>query len=111
MKLYHGTTLTARTAILADGFRDGCGHYMTRREHRGVWLSDRLLDENEGVSTEAVLIVDIDASLIGPYEWVNEPSMGYREFLVPAAILNAHSSRGRAAWARKWSRRATTPLL
>ena len=90
MKLYHGTTAAACTAILAEGFSDGVGRYMTTAEHRGVWLSDRLLDENEGAPTEALLIVDIDSRLIAPYEWVNEPPMGYREFLIPAAIVNAH---------------------
>jgi len=92
MKLYHGTTTAAQQAILLAGFQDGSGSYMTDREHSGVWLSNRLLDENEGVCSEALLIVEIDAGLVEPYEWVNEPPMGYREFLVPAAILNAHAT-------------------
>jgi hypothetical protein len=100
MKLYHGTSTGARDAILRDGFHDGRGRYMTDREHVGVWLSDRLLDEQ----MDALLVVEIDGSLVEPYEWVNEPFTGYREFLVPAATLNTHAKVTAADWFTEYER-------
>jgi hypothetical protein len=69
-----------------------------------VWLSDCLLDENEGGCSEALLIVEIDAGLVEPYEWVSDPSMGYREFLVPAAIINAHATVTGADWTSEYEK-------
>lgn len=58
-----------------------------------MWLSDSPLDENEGASGDIVLEVTIDLpeSKVAQYEWVEE-GKGYREFLVPAELINATSS-------------------
>ncbi|MFQ5430437.1 MAG: hypothetical protein ACE5E1_09030 [Phycisphaerae bacterium] len=53
MIFYHRTDASAE--ILINGFRDGEGTYMTEIIHRGVWLSDRPLDANEGAYGDAVL--------------------------------------------------------
>lgn len=82
---YQRTTPEASAAILAGGFRDGCGTYMTDREFSGVWLSDRPLDENDGACGEALLTITVDANP-DDYEWVEE-GKSYREWLVPAALL------------------------
>ena len=50
MIVYHRTTQEAASSILADGFRDGEGTYLTSEIHRGVWVSDSPLDANEGAS-------------------------------------------------------------
>jgi len=85
MRLYHETPHA--DAILADGFRDGEGKYLTDGMHRGVWVSDRPLGEiGEG---GRVFVIDVPEDVVLEFEWVEE-GKGYREFLVPAAILNAH---------------------
>lgn len=92
MKLYHRTSSEAAEAILASGFRDATGKYMTSSEHTGVWVANRPLDANEGADGDALLELTIDEALIADYEWVQEPSFGYREWLVPAAVLNTSAS-------------------
>jgi hypothetical protein len=88
--VYHRTTRKAADAILRDGFRDATGTYLTDTEHTGVWVSDRPLDANEGANGSHVLKVTVDLSneQMADYEWVDE-GKPYREWLVPAAILNA----------------------
>lgn len=85
----HCTTREAAEAILVDGFRDGTGSYMTDRTWSGVWLSDVPLDANEGAGGDALLAVELDlpAAELGGYEWPEE-GKPYREFLVPAAVVN-----------------------
>jgi len=93
MKLYHRTTNNAAAAIMANGFRDGSGTYGTGTQFSGVWLSNVPLDENEGATGDALLEVIIDGRTIAHYEWKQEPAFGYREWLIPASIVN---QRGRA---------------
>ena len=92
--LYHRTTTERAEAILQDRFRDHVGTYGTGREWSGVWLSDRPLTVNEGACGDALLQVSLDCidSDICDYEWVQEPSFGYREWLIPAAFVNARAS-------------------
>jgi hypothetical protein len=92
--LYHSTTHENAANILCEGFRDRTDHYMTENLHTGVWLSDTPLDENEGACSEALLCVELDAMVVTPYEWV-EDGKGYREFLVPATIVNRVPCRRR----------------
>jgi len=84
MILYHRTN--AAEQILRDGFRDGEGHYMTEQVWRGVWLSDRPLDANEGAYGDVVLFVVMPEEIVVEYEWIQD--IGYREFLVPANIIS-----------------------
>jgi hypothetical protein len=46
------------------------------------------LDANDGVMGDALLAVTFD---LAPFEWVEE-GKGYREWLVPAAFINAKMS-------------------
>lgn len=92
---YHVTSEGAVWSHLAAGYRDATGLYLTSDEHTGVWLSDRPLDINEGIEGDVLLVVDIAAELVTPYEWVEE-GKPYREFLVPAPVLNAHGRVRRA---------------
>jgi hypothetical protein len=86
MRVYHRTG--AAQSILSRGFREGVGFYLTSRVHRGVWLSDRPLDENDGAFGDTVLAVKIPIRELRSSEWVEE-GKGYREFLVPARVVNS----------------------
>ena len=67
--------------------RNATGRYLTNREWSGVWVSDRPLDNSEGSSGEALLQITIADDLLAAFEWVEE-GKPYREWLVPAAVLN-----------------------
>ena len=68
---------------------------MTGNVHPGVWLSAEPLGANEGAFGDTVLKVDHDLAdaELAHYEWVEE-GKPYREFLIPAEVINA---RGKAA--------------
>lgn len=92
MRYFHRTG--APDAILASGFADGIGTYLTGDFHEGVWLSDRPLDGSEGAKGSALLAVDVPAEIADLFdrrhEWVEE-GKPYREWLVPASVLNEHA--------------------
>ena len=46
LSIYHRTTQEAAKAILAGGFLDREGFYMTDQVLKGVWVSNTPLDEN-----------------------------------------------------------------
>lgn len=85
MKLYHRTP--AADAVLAEGFRDARGNYGMRLELEGVWLSDVPLSEQEGAEGASLLEIIIDETFIADNE-VIEVGKPYREWIVPAALLN-----------------------
>jgi hypothetical protein len=89
MKLYHGTTAASASAILAEGFRDAGGFYGTLTYREGVWLSDQLLDINEGAEGEVYLVVLIPEKALVDFEWIREGA-GYREWLAPADVVNRY---------------------
>jgi hypothetical protein len=91
VRLFHRTTAGSARAILASGFKDAVGTYLTDRLERGVWLSNVPLDCNEGASGDTLLEVRIARWRVARYEW-KEPGKPYREFLVPARVLNARAS-------------------
>jgi hypothetical protein len=91
-RFYHRTSRKAAEAILNEGgFRDREGTYLTGRAWQGVWLSNVPLDANDGAEGDVLLEVRIAARLVRPYEWV-ERGKPYREFLVPAALVNAQGT-------------------
>jgi hypothetical protein len=86
MLLYHRTP--HGDTILAEGFKDAEGSYGTSRLWRGVWVSaGDAVTANEGAEGEDVVVVEISEATVSEFEWVEE-GKPYREFLVPAAILN-----------------------
>lgn len=87
MKCFHRTPHA--DLILEHGFRDGEGTYMTGIIHRGVWLSDRPLTIFEGAKGNHLLSLEIPDDLLDEYEWIEEEKT-YREFLVPADIVNRY---------------------
>ncbi len=90
MRLYHRTD--AKDTILAEGFTDAEGDYLTERLHGGVLLTDRILDSAEVAAGEDVLDLEIPEEIVAPFEWI-EGVKGYREFLVPAEIVNRYLLR------------------
>jgi hypothetical protein len=87
--LFHRTTLQAAKDILRDGFSDGTAPYMTDRDFSGVWLSERQLDANDGAWGDSLLEVSVDlpADALAAWEWIEE-GKPYREWLIPATLLN-----------------------
>src|ERR1035437_7645319 len=89
MRLYHATTPGVADLIMGSGFRDARGTYMTEHEHEGVWLSAEPLTINEGADGEEILAMEMPDDVVVPYEWVEE-GKPYREFLVPAELVNGY---------------------
>ncbi len=77
-------------AILTSGFKDGTGRYLTTNEYSGVWLSNVPLDVNEGAFGDTLLLVELDVAEgeLSQFEWIEE-GKGFREWLIPAALINA----------------------
>jgi hypothetical protein len=90
---YHRTTSDTAELILRDGFKDATGTYFTGEEFTGVWLSDRPLDANEGAKGKTLLKVLFYGTedKLKDYEWIEEDK-SYREWLVPASIVNSNST-------------------
>ena len=90
MRLFHRTAHA--DPILREGFRDAEGHYGFHDEDgqvpvRGVWLSEFPLDENEGADGDQLLQIEVPDTVALEYE-VAEDGKPYREFLIPADVLN-----------------------
>jgi hypothetical protein len=92
MDLYHQTSRAAAESIIASGFRNGTGYYLTARKHSGVWLTDDL-DPFQGTMGDTTLRVslDVDDTALTRFEWIEE-GKGYREWLIPAKWLKRHST-------------------
>ena len=91
MICYH--TTDSAEAILRDGFRDATGSYMfAGTVHTGVWLGDSPMSLNEGAKGEQVHRVEFhnDADLAASE--VIEEHKGYREWCVPAEIINTRAT-------------------
>jgi hypothetical protein len=92
--IYYHTT-DAADAILRDGFRDRtASHGFATFVLTGVWLADIPLDVNEGAKGGQVLQVDLpDDVNLADFELIYEGiGMGYREWCVPAALINEHAT-------------------
>jgi hypothetical protein len=66
------------------------------QELTGVWLSTEPLDEDPDPHRITVLQIEIPEEEIAPFEWVEEPKP-YREFLVPAALVNRYGPPARCS--------------
>lgn len=89
--IYYHTTDAAET-ILRDGFRDATGLYlMANFTLTGVWLGNVPMTVNEGAKGDQVLRVELpDGIDLTDYEVVEE-FKSYREWCVPAALINEHA--------------------
>ena len=96
MKLYHGAAIVHAKQMLAEGFENltnnfGLFNAATGEpvNTTGVFFSDVVLDENEGVNSEAYLVLDIPDAELTQYEWFEE-GKGYREWCIPAELANLY---------------------
>jgi hypothetical protein len=96
--IYHRTTAGAAKAILDSGFHDKRGHFGFKNEagveveFEGVWLSDVPLDGSDfgSADRDTLLAVTLDDQDLIDCEVVEEGNVrSYREWLVPAAAINA----------------------
>jgi predicted DNA-binding antitoxin AbrB/MazE fold protein len=103
--LYHATTAESAIAILANGFEDGKWHGLS-----GVFVSLKPVDVNEGAKGDTVLrlTTSIKLEALRRYEIVEE-GKPYREWIVPARILNASASVRVAEWGTLSLRRSNYP--
>jgi hypothetical protein len=90
MNVYHRTA--HGLSILTGGFRDSTGTYLTGHEWTGVFVSDVPLDSNEGAQGHDLLMVEMDEVAVSDFEW-REEGRPYREWCVPASILNRFPRR------------------
>jgi hypothetical protein len=92
--VYHVTSAANASAIEREGFKDSRGLFLSEAEHAGVWVAGRALDVNElgGIVPEATFEVELEESEIAEFEWIEE-GKPYREWLVPAAVLNSARRR------------------
>jgi len=99
--LYHWTTRERAQAILAEGFKDSEGAYGMSFEEsgepvalRGVWLSDLPLghDQFGGFEQDTLLRVTLSVGeeAIAAHEPIEEGRKGYREWVLPAELVNRH---------------------
>jgi hypothetical protein len=91
MICYH--TTDAADEILRNGFRDATGSYgYVNAELTGVWLGDRPMDINEGAKGDQVLRIELPDDVdLGDFEAI-EVGKPYREWCVPAALINTHAT-------------------
>lgn len=87
MYLYHPTRHTA--SILRDGFGERSGAYLTATDHSGVWLFDRPLEAHViDDELDEILELEIPEAVAAAFEW--HIGLPYRQFLMPAALLNLY---------------------
>jgi hypothetical protein len=99
MKLFHLTAADAAHSILSSGFKDATKSYMTDQQHTGVWFSD-VPDLQHGPGVLLEVNFALSEEELTQYEWVEEGSH-IREFLIPAAVVNAKAVV-RIADGRRW---------
>lgn len=103
MKFFHTTWAHAADSIEAAGFRDGEGTYGTSNVYAGVWVADKVLGINEhGGDVDTILVLEIPEAELVEFEWV-EDGKPYREFLVPAELLNRHGIERRLSFEDWWA--------
>jgi hypothetical protein len=90
METFHSTTLDVAGSIAEQGFPNVTAGPLTRAPGTGVWLTERPVMSGDGLGRmDAWFEIAIDESLLLPFEWM-EPGMAYRQWIVPADIINEH---------------------
>jgi hypothetical protein len=89
--VYHRTPASA--LILQEGFRDGEGTYgLVPGLVRGVFVSNLPADISEGAKGDDLLRIQIDDAALERFEIVDAAGhSAFREWCIPAAILNRNS--------------------
>lgn len=96
IRLFHVTNAESAESILATGFVDGTGSFgALDTTLTGVWVSAYRLDANEGAKGDTVLEILIESTpeqMFRDWEYIEE-GKPYREWIIPAAVLNLGSVR------------------
>jgi hypothetical protein len=91
---YHTTTAAAADSIAREGFKDRTGSYLfvDGLKLTGVWIANCPMTVNEGAKGETLLEIELAQTYkqIDQYE-VKEHGKPYREWCVPATLLNQHA--------------------
>jgi len=99
MRLYHVTDRASAEQIQNEGFVDTEVIHDNRELLIGVWLADRCLaGENDvgprlGPAPDVALWLDLPDEAVERYERA-DPEKPYREFCVPADLVNDHDIGG-----------------
>jgi hypothetical protein len=98
MRLYHVTDRGSAQEIITNGFKDAEVIHDDSELLIGVWLADRCLAEEEDVGPRLGPVPDVAISIELPVDLVEgyerrDPAKPYREFCVPAALLNDYEVR------------------
>jgi hypothetical protein len=97
MRLYHRTTMANADLILREGFRDEEERHTSDFGDEGVWFSDQPEEAGECDFEEAVVAVDLDlpAKSLSSFEWAEVDETVYKEWLIPAALVNSRMTKAR----------------
>jgi hypothetical protein len=87
MKVFHVTSKQAAAEIDRLGFRDSAGTFLTDQNFTGVFVSDEPLDVQSGMEQSVTYEIDLGDCDLSSMEWLEE-GKPYREWLIPAAVLN-----------------------
>ena len=92
MLFYHATSATAADAILKEGFRNSCISFAAAEIiPEAVFFSDYPLDTGSGTKGTTTLVVEMPEDEIREnYELVKECWHTYREFIIPADVVNSY---------------------
>jgi hypothetical protein len=99
MRLYHVTDRASADRILEQGFQDSEVIHDDRELQIGVWLADRCLAGEDDVGPrlgpvpDTAVSIDLPDDAVEPYERPDDDKP-YREFCVPARIVNDHPIEG-----------------
>jgi hypothetical protein len=93
MRFYHVTDRASAEKILRDGFEDSEVIHDNSELLIGVWIADRCLAGEDDVGPrlgplpDVALLINLPVERVEQYER-REPGKPYREFCVPASLLN-----------------------
>lgn len=87
MNLYHRTYVAER--IITDGFFASEKGFVALDVHPGIWVTDEPVDERDGALGNVVLVISgVPEAAVAGFEWSHTGPRPFREFVVPAQILN-----------------------
>ena len=87
---YHRTYPEAAAAIMEGGFKDVSETFETGSAARGVWFTDSLASASSTPSAFGSVVVAVTLPLPIAEGHFHTDDQGYREYLIPAIVLNSY---------------------